>query len=86
MPPGQRRILHLTERANPRRTPARQLRGDFRRLFLRHGDADRGNFSADVIRTLQSRRLIRHGLYVNKPVQTRHLKVRVGFIDHRPRG
>jgi hypothetical protein len=28
MPPRQRRILHLAERTNPRRTPARQLRGD----------------------------------------------------------
>ena len=84
MPPRQRRILHLAERTDARRAPARQLRGDFIRFFLRRGDADRRNFSANFIRPLQRRRQIRHGLDVNKPVQARHLKPGVGLINHRP--
>jgi len=82
MPPGQRWILHLAERTNPRRAPARELRGDFIYFFFRPRHPTVETFPRMLSGIFQSRFQIADGLDINKPVQ--NTKVENAHPLHKP--
>ena len=82
MPPGQGRLLHPAQRTDPRHTPATQFRCQLLSLVLARRQTHCRDLAANRFRGTKRLGEVSHRLDVNKPVSTRKLELRIGFVHH----
>src|SRR5687767_7327947 len=84
MAPGQRRLLHLSERTNARSPPPRQLLREVEGAVLGSGQADGRDLTADGVGGFDELGHVGDGFDVNKSMQARDLKARITLVNDRP--
>src|ERR1035438_10860255 len=77
--PGQRRLLHLAQPANPGHSPMRQLLRQRRLPVFGRGKAHSRYLAPHALGALHCLRHVLHALDIDEAVEARELKARVGL-------